>query len=106
MLSKDEYKKTYDLDGDGNITEDEISRVKDMVEATNRDQRADSQRNMTWVGIIGMALYPFMIIYASREGFNDAVTVLGDMASTYFVSVAGIVATFFGSEAYKKSKEK
>lgn len=104
MLSKDEYKRTYDLDNDGHITDDEIRRVKEMVDSTNKDQRADSQRNMTWIGIIGMAVYPFMVIYASRQGFESAVTVLGDMASTYFVSVAGIVATFFGSEAYKKGK--
>ena len=34
---------------------------------------------------------------------DEAGKILGNMAATYFVSVAGIVAAFFGSQAYAKN---
>jgi hypothetical protein len=37
-------------------------------------------------------------------GLDSASKILGDMAATYFVAVAGIVAAFFGSQAYSKGK--
>jgi len=35
-------------------------------------------------------------------GLDSASKILGDMAATYFVAVAGIVAAFFGAQAYSK----
>ena len=35
-------------------------------------------------------------------GLDQASKILGDMASVYFVSVAAIVAAFFGAQAIKK----
>lgn len=100
-----ELKTTYDVDSDGNITTEEIEKVKLMIENINNDEKSDAQRRMTWAGVVGMVIYPFLIIYCSEMNYKESVSVLGDMASTYFVSIAGIVATFFGSEAYKKVKQ-
>ena len=35
---------------------------------------------------------------------HQAATILGDMAAVYFVSVAGIVAAFFGAQAWSGKK--
>jgi hypothetical protein len=53
-----------------------------------------------------MLLYPSLVVLAVFTGLEKAATVLGNMAPTYFVSVAAIVAAFFGKEAYIKSKDK
>ena len=37
-------------------------------------------------------------------GLDNASKILGDMAATYFVSVAAIIAAFYGKEAYTKGK--
>jgi hypothetical protein len=37
-------------------------------------------------------------------GLDEAQKTLGSMAPTYFVAVAGIVAAFFGTQAYAKNK--
>ena len=42
------------------------------------------------------------IVVATIAGLEQASKILGDMAPTYFVAVAGIVAAFFGSQALKK----
>lgn len=50
----------------------------------------------------GMLLYPFAVVIASLAGLDQAQDTLGDMAPTYFVAVAGIVAAFFGAQAFTK----
>jgi len=47
-----------------------------------------------------MLLYPFAVVLAVFAGLNEAATTLGSMAPTYFVSVAAIVAAFYGKEAF------
>ena len=59
---------------------------------------------MTWFALAGLLLYPFAVVLAVLAGLDSASKILGDMAATYFVAVAGIVAAFFGSQAYSKKK--
>ena len=59
---------------------------------------------MSWYALAGMLLYPFAVVLASFIGLDKASTILGDMASTYFVSVAAIVAAFYGTQAYTNKK--
>ena len=51
-------------------------------------------------------LYPFAVVVAVLVGLDGASKILGDMAATYFVAVAGIVAAFFGAQAYSKKEKK
>jgi hypothetical protein len=51
-----------------------------------------------------LLLYPFAVVIASYIGLVEAQKTLGSMAPTYFVAVAGIVAAFFGTQAYSKKK--
>ena len=64
----------------------------------------DAQRKMAWFSLGGMLLYPFAVVLASLVGLDQAQKTLGDMAPTYFVAVAGIVAAFFGAQAFSKGK--
>jgi hypothetical protein len=59
---------------------------------------------MTWFALAGLLLYPFAVVLAMWIGLDQAGKILGDMAATYFVSVAAIVAAFFGGQAYAKKK--
>jgi len=43
-----------------------------------------------------MLLYPIGILVASAVGLSEGAQILGNMAPTYFVSVAAIVAAFYG----------
>ena len=46
------------------------------------------------------------VVLAVLSGLNEAAKTLGSMAPTYFVAVAGIVAAFFGAQAYSKKEKK
>jgi len=52
-----------------------------------------------------MLLYPFAIIIASIIGQETASGLLKDIAPTYFVSVAAIVAAFYAKEGLEGMKK-
>ena len=54
-------------------------------------------------GLVGQTIVLGVVI-ASLIGLDQAQETLGDMAPTYFVAVAGIVAAFFGTQAMGKKK--
>ena len=75
----------------------ELQDMKSDME--NEDKKQDAQRNMAWFALAGMLLYPFAVVIAVWLGLVQAAGILGDMAAVYFVSVAAIVAAFYGKEA-------
>jgi len=90
---------SFDKDGDGIVTDEEFEMEQKMVMLENEDKKQDAQRNMAWFALGGMLLYPAFVIAATLIGLDTAAKILGDMAAVYFVSVAAIVAAFYGKEA-------
>jgi hypothetical protein len=112
VLQTDSMYNQFDADGDGIVTDEELASAERMMELQNRklqiennDKREDAQRNMAWFALAGMLLYPFSVVLALFIGVEQAGAILGDMASVYFVSVAAIVAAFYGSQAYTSGRE-
>jgi hypothetical protein len=95
-----------DTNGDGKVSTEEHAMYMEFRRKRLEDEDAmrDAQRSMTWFALGGLLLYPACVVAAELVGLNQASSILGDMAATYFVSVAGIVAAFFGSQAYSKGK--
>ncbi len=105
-LQKDSAYNKYDKDGDGIVTDEELDVERRMIELEdlrsdmeNEDKKQDAQRNMAWFALWGMLLYPFAVVLAIFLELDKAGSILGDMAAVYFVSVAAIVAAFYGKEA-------
>ena len=95
-----------DTNGDGKVSEEERQMYLEAKrkELDDADAMRDAQRNMAWFALGGMLLYPFAVVIAEVIGLDKASSVLGDMAPTYFVSVAAIVAAFYGKEALAGKK--
>ncbi len=96
-----------DTNGDGKVTKEEQElylefRRKELEDA---DAMRDAQRSMAWFALFGMLLYPAIVLIANIIGMDQAAKILGDMAAVYFVSVAAIVAAFFGAQAVGKAKK-
>ena len=93
-----------DTNGDGKVSDAEHKMYLEFKrkEPDDQDAMRDAQRKMAWFALFGMLLYPFAVVIASVTGVEQASSILGDMAATYFVSVAAIVAAFFGTQAYSK----
>ena len=95
-----------DANGDGHISAEEAAMDLEFKRKRLEDNDAmrDAQRNMAWFALFGMLLYPFAVVVASLIGLDQAAKTLGDMAPTYFVSVAAIVAAFYGKSALENKK--
>jgi len=93
-----------DINDDGHISimENKMHLEFKRKELEDADAMRDAQRKMAWFALLGMLLYPFAVVLASLAGLNEAQSTLGSMAPTYFVAVAGIVAAFFGAQAFTK----
>jgi hypothetical protein len=96
-----------DINGDGHISdiENRMHLEFKRKELEDADAMRDAQRKMAWFSLFGMLLYPAAVVSASFAGMSEAQGTLGDMAPTYFVAVAGIVAAFFGAQAFSTTKK-
>ncbi len=97
-----QYEK-YDLDGDGIVTDEEFEMDQKIIRLENEDKKEDAQRYMAWFALWGMLLYPSLVVLSILISLDQAAKILGDMAAVYYVSVAAIVASYFGSQALKKN---
>ena len=96
----------YDADGDGVVTDDELETSKELQSLRLQFERANAQKTMAWFSLWGMLLYPSLVVCSAWVGLEQAAGILGDMASVYFVSVAGILAAFFGAQAWSNRNSK
>jgi hypothetical protein len=102
-LEKGSQYEKYDLDGDGIVTDEEFEMDQKLVRLENEDKKEDAQRYMAWFALWGMLLYPSLVVFSILISLDQAAKILGDMAAVYYVSVAAIVAAYFGSQALKKN---
>ena len=92
-----------DVNGDGHISKAEMEMHLEFKrkEMEDQDAQRDAMRKMTWFALFGMLLYPFAIVLTSFLGLPEAANIVGDIAPTYFVAIAALVAAFFGADAIK-----
>jgi len=98
-----------DSSGNGSIDKPEWEAL--LLEDKRRrlddeDAHRDQTRKMAWFSLWGMLLYPFAVILTSSLGLDSASSIIGSMASIYFVSVAGVVSVFMGVTSLAKKAGK
>ena len=96
-----------DTNADGKVSPEEEQMYLEFKrkELEDADARRDAMRQMTWFALAGMLLYPFTILACSFLGYEKAASIIGDIAPTYFVAIAGLVAAYFGANAYSDKKK-
>jgi hypothetical protein len=99
-----------DKNGDGAIKKpewDELLLEDKRRRLEDEDAHRDQTRKMAWFALWGMLLYPFAVVATDAVGLSNATTIIGSMASVYFVSVAGVVSVFMGvTKLVKKPVQK
>ena len=97
-LQKDSKYNKYDIDGDGVVDDSEMQKMEHMIEFENKDKKEDQLRQMAWMAMGSMVVFtgilfsPFVSI--------DKLNALGAVLQMFYLAQAGVVATFFGANAY------
>ena len=91
-------KQNYDLNDNGKIDPDEREimledRRRIMMDA---DAKRDAQRRMAWFSLTGMLLFPFGVVFTEWMELPRASEMLSSMSNIYYVSIAAIVAAYYG----------
>jgi hypothetical protein len=102
-LQKDSKYDQFDLDGDGIVSDEELSRSEHMIRLENSDKMQDQQRMLCWVSSISSII--LIVLVMSPVIPDTRVEMVTALLSTYVVANLGIVATFMGTTAFTRSKE-
>jgi hypothetical protein len=88
-----------DIDNSGTIDKaewDALALEDRRRKLEDEDAYRDQTRKMAWFSLWGMLLYPLGVVLTGLMGLDNASSIIGSMASIYFVSVAGVVSVFMG----------
>lgn len=88
----------FDVDGDGVVTDEEMARAQQMIDIENKDKKEDQLRLMAWVAMMSMIVFTFLVFLPFVS--NERLTALDNLLQMFYIAQAGVVATFFGANAY------
>ena len=88
----------YDADGDGVVSDEEISRHQEMLQLELQEEKADSQRKMAWTAVVSMCLFALLPIAPFVP--DSRLDTLASISDMLFLSHASIVGLYFGATAY------
>jgi hypothetical protein len=88
----------FDMDGDGTVSDEELSRSEKMLQIDNMDKLADQQRLMAWAALF----LPFITIIIMTLPFVSAekVNLVMGLATTFSAAMGTIVVAFMAATAY------
>ena len=95
-LEKNSILNEYDLDGDNEITNEELQQAKEIKETETKLRKNLAQLRMARYTLIGMGIFTVAMFLIPIERVNA----LSDISNLFYISGAGIVGTYMGTSAY------
>ena len=92
----------YDVDGDGTVTDEELTKHTEMLQLELQEEKADSQRKLAWTAVISMCLFALLPIAPFVP--SDRLDTLASISDMLFLSQASIVGLYFGATAYMSKR--
>jgi|TARA_Y100000004_G_C8933558_1_gene421108 hypothetical protein len=92
----------YDVDGDGVVSDEELTAVAKLEELEMQEEKADAQRRMAWVSLISMLVFTGLVFLPI---FPDSrIQALADLFGLFYIGMAGVVGAYMGMTAYMSKK--
>ena len=88
----------FDEDKDGALSQDEAIKAQTVIDLENKDKKEDQLRRMAWIAMISMLICTVVIFLPFIP--EDRIKVVEGIIQTFYIAQAGVVATFFGANAY------
>ena len=92
----------YDVSGDGVVDDEELELVKEINELEAKEEKADAQRRMAWVALLGMVGFTGLLFSPIIP--VERVNALGDLLGLYYIGQASVIGFYFGAQAYMSRK--
>lgn len=90
----------YDQDGDGIVSDEELSNMKEIKQVENQLRKNLAQLRMARYTLISMGLFTVAMFFIPL----DRVKALSDISNLFYISGAGIVGAFMGTTAWMNRK--
>ena len=97
-LEKNSKYNQFDLDKDGTVSDSEMTKAQTMIDAENKDKKEDQLRMMAWVAMISMVIFTAFLFFPFIP--TERVAAIDNILQMFYIAQAGVVATFFGANAY------
>ena len=92
----------YDVDGDGIVSDEELTAVAKLEELEMQEEKADAQRRMAWVSFLSMLVFTGFVFLPI---FPDSrIQALADLFGLFYIGMAGVVGAYMGMTAYMSKK--
>jgi hypothetical protein len=92
----------YDVDGDGIVSDEELTAVAKLEELEMQEEKADAQRRMAWVSLLSMLVFTGLVFLPI---FPDTrIQALADLFGLFYIGMAGVVGAYMGMTAYMSKK--
>ena len=90
----------YDLDGDGIVSDAELSNMKEIKETETALRKNLAQLRMARYTLIAMGVFTAAMFFVDVE----RVKALADISNLFYLSGAGIVGAYMGTTAWMNKK--
>ena len=99
LQSSSKYNE-YDLDGDGIVSDAELSNMKEIKETETALRKNRAQLRMARYTLIAMGVFTAAMFVVDVE----RVKALADISNLFYLSGAGIVGAYMGTTAWMNKK--
>ena len=99
-LQKKSKYSGWDLNQDGEISDEEISAAKEIRETETKLRKNLAQLRMARYTLIGMGVFTVACFFIPL----DRLTALSDISNLFYISGAEIVGTYMGTTAWMDRK--
>ena len=99
-LQKHSKYEEYDEDGDGIISDDELSHIKEIKKTEGELRKNLAQLRMARYSLIGMGVFTVAMFVVPIERVNA----LSDISNLFYITGGGIVAAYMGTTAWTQRK--
>ena len=100
QLQKESIYNEYDEDGDGIVSDEELSHVKTIKETETVLRKNLAQLRMARYTLIAMGAFTAAMFFVPL----DRVQALSDISNLFYISGAGIVGAYMGTTAWMARK--
>ena len=99
-LQKQSIYAAYAEDGDGIVSDEELSHVAEIKKLEHDLRKQRAQRRMATASLVAMGAFTLAMFFVDIE----RVKALADISNLFYISGAGIVGAYMGASAFMNKK--